>query len=77
MIERSQRKSITPTEAGRLLYAECKEIIEGFCCIVDGGALTANGRMRRLRRVVKRPARFAAGSNPRISSLKSVDRFHP
>src|SRR5262245_28650915 len=30
LIERGQRKSIAPTEAGRLLYAEFKEILERF-----------------------------------------------
>ncbi len=30
LIERSRRRSIVPTEAGRLLYAECKEILARF-----------------------------------------------
>ena len=30
LIERHQRKNIKPTEAGKLLYAECKEIVEKF-----------------------------------------------
>lgn len=30
LIERGQRHSIRPTEAGRMLYVECKEILERF-----------------------------------------------
>lgn len=30
LIERSQRKRIAPTEAGKIFYAECKEILERF-----------------------------------------------
>jgi LysR family transcriptional regulator, transcriptional activator of the cysJI operon len=30
LIERGRRKGVIPTEAGRLLYAECKEILERF-----------------------------------------------
>jgi DNA-binding transcriptional LysR family regulator len=30
LIERGQRKGVTPTEAGRIFYAECREILERF-----------------------------------------------
>ncbi|HEY6403271.1 MAG TPA: LysR family transcriptional regulator [Blastocatellia bacterium] len=30
LIERGQRKGVTPTEAGKIFYAECKEILERF-----------------------------------------------
>jgi LysR family transcriptional regulator, transcriptional activator of the cysJI operon len=30
LIERGRRKGVAPTEAGRLLYTECKEILERF-----------------------------------------------
>jgi DNA-binding transcriptional LysR family regulator len=33
LIERSRRRNIVPTEAGRLLYAECKEILERFSVV--------------------------------------------
>jgi DNA-binding transcriptional LysR family regulator len=30
LIERGQRKGVTPTDAGKIFYAECKEILERF-----------------------------------------------
>jgi len=30
LIERGQRKGVTPTEAGKIFYAECREILERF-----------------------------------------------
>jgi LysR family transcriptional regulator, transcriptional activator of the cysJI operon len=30
LIERDRRKGVTPTEAGKIFYAECKEILERF-----------------------------------------------
>ncbi len=30
LIERGRRRGVTPTEAGRLLYGECKEIVERY-----------------------------------------------
>ncbi|QQS47586.1 MAG: LysR family transcriptional regulator [Acidobacteriota bacterium] len=30
LIERGRRKGVAPTEAGRLMYAECKEIVERY-----------------------------------------------
>jgi DNA-binding transcriptional LysR family regulator len=30
LIERNRRKGVTPTEAGKVFYAECKEILERF-----------------------------------------------
>lgn len=30
LIERGQRRAIAPTEAGRMLYSECKELLEKF-----------------------------------------------
>ncbi|MGE3434202.1 MAG: LysR family transcriptional regulator, partial [Blastocatellales bacterium] len=30
LIERGQRKGVAPTEAGKIFYAECREILERF-----------------------------------------------
>jgi DNA-binding transcriptional LysR family regulator len=35
LIERGQRKGVTPTEAGKIFYAECKEILERFSALEE------------------------------------------
>ncbi len=73
LIERSQRKSITPTEAGRLLYAECKEIIERFHAV--------EARLRAKSEVVTGTVRvatvYSVGLHELPSYIKQFIKLHP
>ena len=73
LIERGQRRAIAPTEAGRMFYAECKELLQRFRLIEE--------RLRDSAAVVAGPVRIATVYSIGLHELPPyVSRFikaHP
>jgi DNA-binding transcriptional LysR family regulator len=73
LLERNTRKGVSPTEAGRLFYAECKEIIERFRALEE--------RMRDKTRAIAGAVRVATvyslGLHDLPPYVKKFMRMHP
>ncbi len=73
LIERRQRKSIVPTEAGRQLYAECKEILGRLAAVEqrlrqEAGAMTGTIRVATV---------YSIGLHELPKFVKQFIRAHP
>ncbi len=73
LIERRQRQGITPTEAGKIFYAECKEILERFQALEE----RMRDKSSTIAGVVKVATVYSIGLHELPPYVKEFIKAHP